>query len=55
MIQIEYKKYGINKIKKYSIYQLLIAILSKISNKRSIQLFILFLLVLASSIYKSFH
>ena len=37
-------------IKKYSIYQLLILILKKISNKRKIQLLILFLLILASSI-----
>ncbi len=38
------------KIKKFSIFQLLVAILQKISNKRKIQLFILFLLILASSI-----
>ena len=40
----------INKLKKYSIYQLLVSILKKISNKRKIQLLILFLLILASSI-----
>ena len=38
------------KIKRYSIYQLLIAILKKISNKRKFQLLILFILILASSI-----